>query len=87
MKKLMLVAALMLAGCAEPPKPGPTVIVSDAKPKASESVKQRCDPLPADIDGDAMGDLYKGYTYLQGLYGVCAKRDGAKADWIASQGM
>lgn len=86
MKKLMLVATLMIAGCGTTPK-APTVIVADAKPKSSESVKQRCEPLPGDIDGDAMGDLYKGYTYLQGLYGECAKRDGAKADWIASQGM
>lgn len=87
MKSLMLVATLILAGCTGNSKPTPTVIVADAKPKASALVKQRCAPLPDDIDGDAMGDLYKGYTFLQGLYAECSQRDGAKADWIDSQGM
>lgn len=85
MRKLMLVATLMLFGCSG--KPAPTVIVADAKPKASESVKVTCDPVPEDIDDSSMGALLKGYTELQGQYGVCASRDQAKADWIASQGM
>ncbi len=86
MKKTMLVATLlMLAGCA--PRLAPTVIVADAKPKASELVKVKCDQLPPDIEDDTMGALYRGYTQLQGMYGECAKRDAAKAEWIASQGM
>lgn len=82
----LMLAVVLLSGCA-PEVPKPTVIVSEAKPRMPESIRHVCDPAPSDIDGDDMGALYRGYTYLQGLYGECARRDLDKAGWVASQGM
>lgn len=82
----ILIAAVLLAACTATPK-APTVIVSEAKPRMPESIRKTCDPVPEDIDGDDFGALYRGYTYLQGKYGECARRDMDKAGWVASQGM
>ena len=87
MKRIpLMLAFVLLAGCA-PEAPKPTVIVSEAKPRMPESIRKTCDPVPADIDGDDMGALLRGYTFLQGKYGECARRDMDKAGWVASQGM
>lgn len=87
MKKLMLVAALtFMAGCSDKPRPATQVVVDQAKPHMSESLRVTCPAVDLD-PGENMGTLYKAYSDLLGMYGDCATRDKNKADWVASQGM
>lgn len=86
----IIMLAVLLAGCGTTYK----YSVDEAKTKAPESVKVKCDTIDKTLvkkDGQAdsvpMGDLLKANDYLIGLYGECATRDAAKADWIASQGL
>lgn len=75
--------AVLLAGCA----PKYQFSVDAATLKMPAAVKERCDPLPKPLKrGASMGDLTKAYDQVNGLYGECATRDAAKADWIESQG-
>lgn len=81
----------LVAGCSSGPKYN--VTVDAATTKAPEAVKVRCDPIDKKMvkragekDSVPMGDLLKSNDYLVGLYGECATRDAAKADWIDSQG-
>lgn len=84
MKKVTLcLMALLLTGCGTTYK----VSVDEAKQHMPEAVKERCEPLPKPLSrGASMGDLTKAYDQVNGLYGECAVRDAAKADWIDSQG-
>lgn len=84
MKTLTIVLlAAMLAGCGAKYN----YTVDAAVNRMPESVRQKCDPVPKDLKrGATMGDQTKAYDNLVGLYGECAERDAAKADWIASQG-
>ena len=92
MKKVILVLLFSLvAGCSTTPKYN--VTVDAAKTQAPEAVKVRCDPIDKKMvkragekDSVPMGDLLKAKDYLVGLYGECATRDAAKADWMESQG-
>lgn len=75
--------AVLLSGCA----PKYKYSVDAATNTMPESVRQKCDPVPKDLKrGASMGDQTKAFDNLVGLYGECAERDAAKADWIASQG-
>lgn len=75
--------AVMLTGCGAKYQ----YSIDAAVNKMPESVRQKCDPVPKDLKhGATMGDQTKAYDNLVGLYGECAERDAAKADWIASQG-
>lgn len=86
MKTIALLAvAVVMAGCSSEPKYNFTV--AEDKNTMPESVRQRCDPIPKELaHGASMGRQTAAYDNLIGLYGECAKRDAAKADWIASQG-
>lgn len=88
---IALSVVLVLAGCGT--KPEFTYSVDQAVAKAPASVKERCEPIDkkmvkreGQIDSVPMGDLYKQSDYLIGLYGECAARDAAKAEWMESQG-
>jgi hypothetical protein len=76
--------AVVLTGCADTYK----FSVDQTANKMPESVRQKCDPVPKEVSRkeNSMGKLYTAYDNLVGLYGECAKRDAAKADWITSQG-
>lgn len=75
--------AVLLAGCGTTYK----YSVDAATNTMPGSVRQKCDPIPKELKrGANMGDQTKAYDRLVGLYGECAERDAAKADWIASQG-
>lgn len=75
--------AVLLTGCGAKYN----YTVDAAVNRMPESVRQKCDPVPKDLKrGASMGDQTKAYDSLVGLYGECAERDAAKADWIASQG-
>ena len=51
-----------------------------------EAVRQKCDQIPKELQrGASMGNQTAAYNNLIGLYGECAQRDAAKADWISSQ--
>lgn len=83
--KLVIIAALtgLLAGCGAKYN----YSVDAAVNTMPESVRQKCEPVPKELKrGASMGELYKAHDSLVGLYGECAERDAAKADWIASQG-
>lgn len=84
MKSLMIgLLAVLLTGCGAKYN----YSVEAAVNKMPESVRQKCDPVPKELKrGANMGDQTKAYDNLVGLYGECAERDAAKADWIASQG-
>lgn len=86
MKWMIIVAiAAILAGCSSAPKYNFTV--DAAANKMPEAVRQKCDPIQKELGHDAsMGNQTRAYDNLIGLYGECAKRDAAKADWISSQG-
>lgn len=81
--------AVLLSGCGAKYN----YSVEAAVNKMPESVRQKCEPIDkklvkkeGEVDSVPMGDLLKAKDYLVGLYGECAERDAAKADWIASQG-
>lgn len=76
--------AVLLAGCGTQYK----FSVDQTANTMPESVRQKCDPVPKEVSRreNSMGKLYTAYDNLVGLYGECAKRDAAKADWITSQG-
>lgn len=83
--KLVIIAALsaLLAGCGSTYR----YSVDAATNTMPGSVRQKCEPIPKELKrGASMGDQTKAYDSLVGLYGECAERDAAKADWIASQG-
>lgn len=81
----LLAMAALLAGCSSSPKYNFTV--DAAVNKMPEAVRQNCDPIPKELgQGATMGNQTVAYNNLIGLYGECAKRDAAKADWISSQG-
>lgn len=91
MKILMTVALVaLLSGC------GGTTFkysVDAATQTMPESVREKCPTIDKKLvkkegqaDSVPMGDLMKSNDYLIGLYGECATRDAAKADWIKSQG-
>lgn len=84
MKSLIIgLLAVLLSGCGAKYN----YSVEGAVNKMPESVRQKCDPVPKELrHGANMGDQTKAYDNLVGLYGECAERDAAKADWIASQG-
>lgn len=83
---LVLVAALVIVGCSSAPQYSFTV--DSERDPAPESVKERCDLLPKEASGEApMGNILRAYDSLIGLYGICAERDAAKANWITSQGL
>lgn len=86
MRKVTLLAmAVILAGCSSAPKYSFTV--DEAANKMPEAVRQKCDPIPKELrHGAGMGNQTVAYDNLIGLYGECAERDAAKADWISSQG-
>lgn len=86
MRKVTLLAmAAILAGCSSAPKYSFTV--DEAANKMPEAVRQKCDPIPKELGhGAGMGNQTVAYDNLIGLYGECAERDAAKADWISSQG-
>lgn len=85
MKVMTIAMAVILAGCSSAPKYNFTV--DEATNKMPEAVRQKCDPIPKELGQDAsMGNQARAYDNLIGLYGECAKRDAAKADWIKSQG-
>lgn len=75
--------SLLLPGCGSIYK----FSVDEAANKMPEDVRQKCDPIPKELQrGASMGNQTMAYDNLVGLYGECAKRDAAKADWISSQG-
>lgn len=75
--------AVLLSGCGTTYK----YSVDAGTNTMPEAVRQKCDPVPKELKrGASMGDQTKAYDNLVGLYGECAERDAAKADWIASQG-
>lgn len=75
--------AVLLAGCGAKYN----YTVDAAVNTMPGAVRQKCDPVPKELKrGASMGDQTKAYDNLVGLYGECAERDAAKADWIASQG-
>lgn len=81
----LIVMAVLVAGCSSDPSYKFTV--SEDKNQMSPSVRQKCDPIPKELGkGASMGNQMEAYDNLIGLYGECAKRDAAKADWITSQG-
>ncbi|MNC63654.1 hypothetical protein D3C76_388880 [compost metagenome] len=85
MKVTLLAMAVILAGCSSAPKYNFTV--DAATNKMPEAVRQKCEPIPKELEhGAAMGNQTVAFDNLIGLYGVCAERDAAKADWISSQG-
>ena len=86
MRKVTLLAlAAILAGCSSAPKYSFTV--DAATNKMPEAVRQKCAPIPKELGpGASMGNQTVAYDNLIGLYGECAERDAAKADWISSQG-
>ena len=83
MKLIMIgLLAAMLAGCGTTYK----FNVSQDANKMPESVRQKCEPIPKSLQrGASMGNQTVAYDNLIGLYGECAQRDAAKADWISSQ--
>ncbi len=90
-RAILAVLLLAVAGCSSAPKY--SVTVDAAKTKAPESVKERCGTIDKKMvkregvkDSVPMGDLLKSNDYLISLYGECAARDAAKADWMDSQG-
>ncbi len=83
MKTLTLWCALLLAGC------GTTYHAQVVQPSnpMPESVRAKCDLIPVELAHQAhAGNALDAYDSLVGLYGECALRDKAKADWISSQG-
>ena len=80
----ILMLAGLLAGCQADRY---DFTVDAATNRMPEAVRQKCDPVEKELkQGASMGDQTKAYDNLVGQYGVCAERDAAKADWIASQG-
>lgn len=82
---LALAAALALAGC------GTTTTfktyVQDDKLPVDPNVGVTCDLVPETPPrSSSFGAVYEFANEMVGLYGVCALRDKAKADWIKSQG-
>lgn len=74
--------AVLLSGCGTTYK----FNVSQDSNKMPESARQKCDPIPKELQrGASMGNQTVAYDNLIGLYGECAVRDAAKADWISSQ--
>ena len=79
----IILLSAALAGCGSTYK----YSVDAATNTMPGSVRQKCAPVPKELQhGATMGDQTKAYDNLVGLYGECAARDAAKADWIASQG-
>lgn len=75
--------SLLLPGCGATYK----FSMDEAANKMPEDVRQKCDPIQKELQrGAGMGNQTMAYDNLVGLYGECAKRDAAKADWISSQG-
>lgn len=76
----LLAIAIALAGCSA------IEVKPDAIP-VNPMISELCDLVPDPPPrGAAMGDLYTFSHEMIGLYGECALRDKAKADWIKSQG-
>ncbi len=51
-----------------------------------ESIRQKCEPIPVELAHKAhAGNLMDAYDSLVGLYGECALRDRAKANWVGAQ--
>ena len=85
MKALIALAVLAISGCSGAPKY--IFTLEEAANKTPEAVRQKCEPIPKELrKGSTMGNQTVAYDNLIGLYGECAKRDAAKADWISSQG-
>ena len=79
-----LAIALMLGGCTTTTY---KVDVTADKVPFDKTVAQQCDPVPATPPrGSSFGTVYEFGNKMVGLYGECALRDKAKADWIKSQG-
>lgn len=84
-KVLILAIALALPGC------GATNTyknyVQDDKNPVDPNVNVTCDLVPETPPRSSdFGEVYEFANDMVGLYGVCALRDKAKADWIKSQG-
>lgn len=73
--------SLALAGCATPAQ----IRVDADRVHMPANVRMRCEPLPVPGDQMNMGNGLEYTSTLIGMYGECAARDSAKADWIASQ--
>lgn len=85
MKVTLLAMAVILAGCSSAQKYSFTV--DAATNKMPEAVRQKCEPIQKELQpGSTMGSQTVAFDNLIGLYGECAERDAAKADWISSQG-
>ena len=83
MKYLALAIALMLGGC------GTTyeVRVDQDKVPLDKAVGEQCAPGPSTpARNSSFGTVYEFANKMVGLYGECALRDQAKANWIKSQG-
>lgn len=82
---LMLILAAALAGC------GTTntykVTQQDDKVPVDPNVNATCDIVPdTPPRKSSFGTVYEFANKMVGLYGECAIRDQAKANWIKSQG-
>jgi hypothetical protein len=84
MKRILIIAAVLLAGCQNTPQAKPDDNVLPLDP----TVAQKCAIVPAAPPRDTadMGQLLEFGDLMVGLYGECATRDAGKYDWIKSQG-
>jgi|GEM_PF-4594700 hypothetical protein len=86
--KMIILAfmSIILSGCGTP-VPHYNFAVDTPMQKAPADIKAKCDPVPKELQhGATMANQTTAYDNLVGLYGVCAQRDAAKADWLTSQG-
>lgn len=83
MKPFVFLLATLLVGCGTTYK----CEVTQPKNRMPESTRILCDPIPESLKhGANAGNVVNAYDELIGLYGECALRDKAKADWVGSQG-